>query len=138
MLCKLACSALLRSVVVPVLLCRFVTKELISRGFNVTALAREKAGIKGKMSKDDTIKVCCWESRRGVPAAEQRRLDSTWHIQWQLCCSRASSGLVCRAPDCSTVQHPHANSANYKPAIAASSPAHFGTETPLLRQCCAL
>jgi hypothetical protein len=37
---------------------RFVTKELISRGFNVTAFAREKAGIKGKMSKDDTIKVC--------------------------------------------------------------------------------
>jgi len=35
---------------------RFVTKELIDRGFNVTALAREKAGIKGKMSKDDTIK----------------------------------------------------------------------------------
>lgn len=36
---------------------RFVTKELISRGFNVTAFAREKAGIKGKMSKDDTAKV---------------------------------------------------------------------------------
>lgn len=36
---------------------RFVTKELISRGFNVTAFAREKAGIKGKMSKDDTTKV---------------------------------------------------------------------------------
>ena len=34
-----------------------MTKELIDRGFNVTALAREKAGIKGKMSKDDTIKV---------------------------------------------------------------------------------
>jgi hypothetical protein len=37
---------------------RFVTKELISRGFNVTALAREKAGIKGKMGREDTIKVC--------------------------------------------------------------------------------
>lgn len=36
---------------------RFVTKELISRGFNVTAFAREKAGIKGKMSKEDSIKV---------------------------------------------------------------------------------
>ena len=37
--------------------CRFVTKELISRGYNVTAFAREKAGIKGKMSKEDTAKV---------------------------------------------------------------------------------
>lgn len=36
---------------------KFVTQELISRGFNVTAFAREKAGIKGKMSKEDTIKV---------------------------------------------------------------------------------
>lgn len=35
-----------------------MTKELISRGYNVTAFAREKAGIKGKMSKDDTTKVC--------------------------------------------------------------------------------
>ncbi|GBF92658.1 3,8-divinyl protochlorophyllide a 8-vinyl reductase [Raphidocelis subcapitata] len=33
---------------------RFVTKELISRGYQVTALSREKAGIKGKMGKEDT------------------------------------------------------------------------------------
>ncbi|KIZ05498.1 3,8-divinyl protochlorophyllide a 8-vinylreductase [Monoraphidium neglectum] len=35
---------------------KFVTKELIDRGYQVTALAREKAGIKGKMSKEDTQK----------------------------------------------------------------------------------
>lgn len=35
---------------------KFVTKELISRGYQVTALAREKAGIKGKMGKEDTQK----------------------------------------------------------------------------------
>eukprot|EP00775_Hariotina_reticulata_P011214 gene11214-11363_t len=35
---------------------KFVTKELIARGFNVTTFAREKAGIKGKMSKEDTRK----------------------------------------------------------------------------------
>lgn len=35
---------------------KFVTKELIARGFNVTAFAREKAGIKGKMSREDTAK----------------------------------------------------------------------------------
>ena len=35
---------------------KFVTKELIARGYQVTALAREKAGIKGKMGKEDTQK----------------------------------------------------------------------------------
>ncbi|KAI8466235.1 MAG: NAD(P)-binding protein [Monoraphidium minutum] len=33
---------------------KFVTKELIARGYQVTALSREKAGIKGKMGKEDT------------------------------------------------------------------------------------
>jgi hypothetical protein len=36
---------------------KFVTKELIGRGFNVTAISREKAGIKGKLAKDDILKV---------------------------------------------------------------------------------
>uniref|UniRef100_A0A383VRI4 Divinyl chlorophyllide a 8-vinyl-reductase, chloroplastic n=1 Tax=Tetradesmus obliquus TaxID=3088 RepID=A0A383VRI4_TETOB len=35
---------------------RFVTKELIARGYNVIAFAREQAGIKGKMGKEDTKK----------------------------------------------------------------------------------
>lgn len=47
----------LDSMVVIVSLYRFVTKELIDRGYNVIAMSREKAGIKGKMSKDDTVKV---------------------------------------------------------------------------------
>jgi hypothetical protein len=34
-----------------------VTKELIARGYNVIAFAREQAGIKGKMGKEDTKKV---------------------------------------------------------------------------------
>ncbi|CAN0826202.1 Divinyl chlorophyllide a 8-vinyl-reductase, chloroplastic [Linum grandiflorum] len=34
---------------------KFVTKELVSRGFNVIAIAREKSGIKGQKSKDDTL-----------------------------------------------------------------------------------
>lgn len=33
---------------------RFVTKELIARGYQTVALAREKAGVKGKLSADDT------------------------------------------------------------------------------------
>ncbi|GIL55397.1 hypothetical protein Vafri_10957 [Volvox africanus] len=35
---------------------KFVVKELVKRGYNVVAFAREQAGIKGKMNKEDTIK----------------------------------------------------------------------------------
>jgi divinyl chlorophyllide a 8-vinyl-reductase len=35
---------------------RFVTKELIAQGYDVTAFAREAAGIKGKMKKEDTAR----------------------------------------------------------------------------------
>ncbi|KAM3323890.1 divinyl chlorophyllide a 8-vinyl-reductase, chloroplastic [Capsicum chacoense] len=34
---------------------KFVVKELTNRGFNVIAVARERSGIKGKNSKDDTL-----------------------------------------------------------------------------------
>lgn len=36
---------------------KFVVKELTKRGFNVVAFAREKSGVGGKASKDDTVKV---------------------------------------------------------------------------------
>ena len=36
---------------------RAVVKEYVKQGYNVVAFAREKAGIKGKMTKEDTIKV---------------------------------------------------------------------------------
>ncbi len=36
---------------------KFVVKELIKRGFDVVAFAREKSGIGGKASKDDTVKA---------------------------------------------------------------------------------
>ncbi|XP_010454119.1 PREDICTED: divinyl chlorophyllide a 8-vinyl-reductase, chloroplastic [Camelina sativa] len=35
---------------------RFVVKELINRGFNVIAVAREKSGIRGKNDKEETLK----------------------------------------------------------------------------------
>ncbi|EFJ44988.1 hypothetical protein VOLCADRAFT_76013 [Volvox carteri f. nagariensis] len=35
---------------------KFVVKELVKRGYNVVAFAREQAGIKGKMNKEDTMK----------------------------------------------------------------------------------
>ncbi|XP_050373575.1 divinyl chlorophyllide a 8-vinyl-reductase, chloroplastic [Argentina anserina] len=34
---------------------RFVVKELVDREFNVIAIAREKSGIRGKVSKDETL-----------------------------------------------------------------------------------
>lgn len=37
---------------------KYVTKELINRGYNVVAFAREKSGVGGKQSRDQTQKVC--------------------------------------------------------------------------------
>ncbi|KAK4425760.1 Divinyl chlorophyllide a 8-vinyl-reductase, chloroplastic [Sesamum alatum] len=34
---------------------KFVVKELVKRGFNVTAIARERSGIRGKNSKEETL-----------------------------------------------------------------------------------
>lgn len=34
---------------------KFVVKELVDRGFNVIAIAREKSGIRGSKSKEDTL-----------------------------------------------------------------------------------
>ncbi|PIA61637.1 hypothetical protein AQUCO_00300868v1 [Aquilegia coerulea] len=34
---------------------KFVVKELVNRGFNVIAIAREKSGIRGKNSKEETL-----------------------------------------------------------------------------------
>lgn len=34
---------------------KFVVKELVARGFNVVAICREKSGIRGKNSKEDTL-----------------------------------------------------------------------------------
>ncbi|KAL0414635.1 UNVERIFIED_CONTAM: Divinyl chlorophyllide a 8-vinyl-reductase, chloroplastic [Sesamum radiatum] len=36
---------------------KFVVKELVKRGFNVTAIARERSGIRGKNSKEETLEM---------------------------------------------------------------------------------
>ena len=36
---------------------KYVTKELIKRGYNVVAFAREKSGVGGKQSREQTQKV---------------------------------------------------------------------------------
>ena len=46
---------------------KFVVKELVRRGYNVSAFARPRSGVKGKSSKEDVIQVmflpthCCLE-----------------------------------------------------------------------------
>ncbi len=40
---------------------KYVTKELIKRGYNVVAFAREKSGVGGKQSTEQTQKVCSFE-----------------------------------------------------------------------------
>lgn len=35
---------------------KFVVKELVKRGFNVIAIAREKSGIRGKIGREETLK----------------------------------------------------------------------------------
>ncbi|GFH17043.1 NAD(P)-bd_dom domain-containing protein, partial [Haematococcus lacustris] len=40
---------------------KFVTKELIRRGYNVVAFTREKAGIKGKLGKEDIQREQTWQ-----------------------------------------------------------------------------
>ena len=37
---------------------KFVVKELVKRGYQVVAFARERSGIGGKASADDTRRVC--------------------------------------------------------------------------------
>lgn len=39
---------------------KFVTRELVKRGYNVVAFTRENAGIKGKLGKEDIKKVGSW------------------------------------------------------------------------------
>lgn len=48
---------------------KFVVKELIRRGFNVVAFAREQSGIGGKQKKDDTEKACFASTCLACPAA---------------------------------------------------------------------
>mmetsp|Transcript_22599 Transcript_22599/g.49463 ORF Transcript_22599/g.49463 Transcript_22599/m.49463 type:complete len:420 (-) Transcript_22599:806-2065(-) len=59
---------------------KFVTKELIKRGYDVVAFAREKAGIKGKMSKEDTTKEFAGAT---VRFGDVSNLDSIRQVAFQ-------------------------------------------------------
>ena len=54
---------------------KFVVKELVKRGYNVVAFAREKSGIGGKQSAQDVQKV------RRAPSLDKAGLQQTpWLI----------------------------------------------------------
>ena len=52
---------------------KFVVKELVSRGFNVIAIARDRSGIKGKNSKEETLNQL---NRANVCFSDVTHLDS--------------------------------------------------------------
>jgi divinyl chlorophyllide a 8-vinyl-reductase len=52
---------------------KFVVKELVSRGFNVIAIARDWSGIKGKNSKEETLNQL---NRANVCFSDVTHLDS--------------------------------------------------------------
>lgn len=62
---------------------KFVVKELVKRGYNVVAFAREQAGIKGKMSKEDTVKVGA-KDRTGVGGQALKHLTGGSRRQMRL------------------------------------------------------
>ena len=71
---------------------KFVVKELVKRGYNVVAFAREKSGIGGKQSTQDVQKVGrapSWDNSR--PAADLM-LECTL-----ACCHRSDTVVVAGA-----------------------------------------
>ena len=62
---------------------KFVVKELVKRGYNVIAFAREKSGVGGKASMEDTkqVRICTAQ-----PATQSR------FLKFFLMCGRMNGG----------------------------------------------
>ena len=73
---------------------KFVVKELVKRGYQVVAFARERSGIGGKASADDTRKV------------RDRHLVRTWLTSGRKAACR-SAPLQIRARRLATLQPVH-------------------------------
>ncbi len=61
---------------------KFVVKELVKRGYNVVAFAREQAGIKGKLGKEDIVKVglpCAILCQPPGPCSARAPQRRAWH-----------------------------------------------------------
>lgn len=68
---------------------RFVVKELISRGYNVVVFAREKSGVGGKTSKEQTIKA---STALGGPPSGHQMLNAASQILQCSCGSQSLEG----------------------------------------------
>ena len=88
---------------------KFVTRELVKRGYQTVALARERSGVKGKSSPEDTrrvrvLAVAACEARNGVVTATPRGPVAAMHGRghWHRCradvgrraCQRSAASMA--------------------------------------------
>ncbi|PON80267.1 Hopanoid-associated sugar epimerase [Parasponia andersonii] len=78
---------------------KFVVKELINRGFNVIAVAREKSGIRGKNSKEETLNELkganvCISDVTNLDSLEKSLESLDVHIDVVVSCLASRSGGV--------------------------------------------
>ncbi|WCJ23548.1 Divinyl chlorophyllide a 8-vinyl-reductase chloroplastic [Euphorbia peplus] len=78
---------------------KFVVKELINRGYNVIAIAREKSGTKGKNGKDETLKELqganvCFSDVTSLDSLEKSLDDYGVSIDVVVSCLASRSGGV--------------------------------------------
>ncbi|XVF62660.1 hypothetical protein PTKIN_Ptkin09bG0026200 [Pterospermum kingtungense] len=78
---------------------KFVVKELVNRGFNVIAVARERSGIRGKNSKDDTLNdlqgaSVCFSDVTDLDALENSLQNLGFNIDVVVSCLASRSGGV--------------------------------------------
>lgn len=78
---------------------KFVVQELVKRGFNVIAVARERSGIKGKNSKDDTLGMLnganvCFSDVTDLDILENSLEDLGFSIDVVVSCLASRNGGV--------------------------------------------
>ncbi|GMI70335.1 3,8-divinyl protochlorophyllide a 8-vinyl reductase, PALE-GREEN AND CHLOROPHYLL B REDUCED 2 [Hibiscus trionum] len=78
---------------------KFVVKELVNRGFNVIAIARERSGIRGKNSKVDTLSdlngaKVCFSDVTNLDTLEESMKSLGFSIDVVVSCLASRSGGV--------------------------------------------
>ncbi len=63
---------------------KFVTRELVKRGYQTIALARERSGIKGKLGPEDTRRVRS-QSRETLSGRTEACRVHAWPNCWIAC-----------------------------------------------------
>lgn len=78
---------------------RFVVKELVKRGFNVIAVAREKSGVRGKNDKEETLRQLrganvCFSDVTDLPSLEQSIENLSLGIDVVVSCLASRNGGI--------------------------------------------